>query len=646
MPRIIQVGGSTTSDVASQLGQGLLAYQAGLADYKERKAKTDLAAEQAREKKIKSDQIEAYQSAVSGLGTQMGAPASTSPGFTGPQEQDAYKNTIFWKSDVATELREAQETGKGAYPDYVMNSAPVQQALWDVEAVSRASQRAGLYHPDAAIRSADDQALQDALEAKLRAVRSALDLETRRQYESKASSFVGEIRTVKDDRMDAVYGDKLRDLRHSIEEEGGTLQGLRDLENLRDEFYEQLAKKKAYEGWASEATKFLDDDKLVKAYAARLDRKGVGLGDDPEGEARKKLLEFSTRTLTGEELNDPAKASQAFEQAKLDWTEIKLAVEDIDGVPRQTYEAQAENYELQWMGAFGTLRALNRGDESAKALLAQFLHLKDTAPVPQGLVGEEAARYKLSYAAQALNGLLSEQGKSPMPEAFLYGLLQEDFGAYAVEQVKPEHNLLGETVFLGDAAKSEEEAKVQPGAAAEEPKEKRGAFTPPKTETPEPIVKAIAEAKTKKGVVDGMIAEHQHYWENREVRSSDKAFRPDFASEKPMSEKQLRARANGFLKGFDREWSDMSETITRRTRSGNRGGRRLGVFGFTKTTWDTESVVESYDLLKKLGKERRDMYARKAFAQLTEGSWAYTRGVPDWHEVIGLAGQLAKQEAK
>ena len=620
MPKIIQLAGSSGSNFASELGKGLMAYQSGLADYKEREAKTALAKEQAREKKLKSDQIEAYDAAVSGFGTQAGETGATAPGFTGPQEVDSYKNTIFWKSDVATELREAQESGKGAYPDYIMNSGSVQQALWDVEAVYRASQRAGLHHPEASVRTADDKALQDALDAKLRAVQSALHLETARVFESKKQSFMGEILTVKDDSMDAVYGDKLREMGQQVDDMGHR-EGLQLLENLRDEFYEQLTKKQSYEQWAHEASKHSKSPEAVNAYAAYLERTedDASLGGvDAQTAAQMKFHEFANRTLTDEELNDPAKASEAFEKAKTEWTGIQLAIGNIDGVPRQTYEAQAENDERRWLGAFGTLQALHREDDQARSLVAQLRHLKETAPVPKGMDEGAAALFRMEYAAQTLNGLLSERGKSTLPSAFLHGLLGQDDGSYSIHQVSDENLMIDRPYLLGDSGAADEAAlgdKAQTAAPlrhSKAPQTLRSKEARRKSEIKageagqDDYVEGVQRAATYEGVV-AAVKEKAKY-DTLNMRQGESFLTSghlweDRAIPMDQTDEQVDAYVAGRLERLEREFQDESGTQ---------------VYPFTTLSGNTAELRRAITAMKRLPKENRLMWLLKAEEQLID----------------------------
>jgi hypothetical protein len=446
MPRVIQLAGDTGSMIAGQLGQGLLAYQTGLSDYKEKQAKIDFYTEQTREKKLKSDQIEEYNLAVGGLGKGTGRRFS----LGAADQQRSYKDSLFWRSDVATPVREAQESREGAYPDEVMNSAVVQEALRDTEAVWRAYRKSELFHPEASIRAMDDQAYEDALERQLRAVTSAMDMETARIFGRDQSQFVSEVRAVHDDQLDAIYGDKLRELVQETETEGGggNLTGLKLLTNLRDEFYEQAAKKEDYAKWAEEAKQLQKSPNAVAALADYLSKelqseKGTYL-PDADLKAMEMLRAASLDTLTDVEANDPEEAAKAYTEAQDNWNKIQMAVNKIDGITNRQYESRAENMELQWQAAVGFQQAFSNDQEDAKSLIAQLHHLKTLVDVPSHLTDEQAARYRVEMAATEMNMALLDQNKSSLPTRFLHALLGQDLGDYTIDQVSDENWLLGD----------------------------------------------------------------------------------------------------------------------------------------------------------------------------------------------------------
>ena len=627
--------GSYAMTAMSQIGAGYAAGKKQIAEEAESKAKVDYYKEQTREKKLKSDQVEAYNLAVGNLGKETGIGGEgigMDGGFhaTGPYQRGAHKNTILWRSDVATKLREAQESREGAYPEEIMGLPSVQEAWQDAEAVARAQKRSLLRHPEARIEAQDDQAYQDALERQLRHVTSVMNRETARIFDRDKSQFVSEVLAVKDDQLDAIYGDKLRELVQKIETEGGggSLMGLKTLTNLRDEFYEQASKKEDYAKWAAQANDYIKSPEaiaaLTKHVSEELQLTGEGLTQEADKVAMKMLRSVSLDTLTDVEANNPAEAAEAYTTAQDNWNKIQMAVGGIEGITTRQYEARAENMERQWQAAVGFQTAFSNDQEDAKSLIAQLQYLKTRVDVPPQLTGKEAASYRVEMAATELNMALLDQNKSTLPTRFLHALLGQDLGDYSIHQVSDENWLLKEDrppligspdkpgPDSGDAGTSAETTvgKLPEHISPMSPEGK--AHYAKAYESQEPYRRDVEKAATLESTRAAVAAKARYDTVNpREEEGAMTAFTLWNERAVPMdqTEKQIDAYVAAREKRLEKEFQEEKSPQW---------------FGMTTLSGNTAELRRATAALRGLSKERRLMWLLKAEEQLIDTPRDYT----------------------
>lgn len=460
MAIVIQHPGSSGSyamGAMSQISSGYLEGKKAQGEAAERKAKLDYYAEQTREKKLKSDQIEAYNLAVGNLGKGTGVPGEK-PVSDG---QDWYRQTHYWQSAAAKDLREAQESGAGSYPDEIMQMPSVQEAMRDSEAVLRSYNISLLRNPLTGGDALDQKDYDLVIDRQDRAVRSAINIETGLLKDRKMDQFISEMAMIKDEQLHSVYEDKLQAAMTKTGAKGGSgdLGLLGEVEALRDEYYEQVARKDDYARWSKQAEDYLDDEGAITALAAYLEQEQLESKEyyvNPRATAMDMLRAVQGDTITEGEANNPADAITEYDKAKEKWNKIQIAINpDIDGVSRKDFESQAEHLENGWSAAVGFQRAFSSDRDDAKAFVAQLRHIRDTIEVPPQYQGKHAASYRLSAAADKMNETLERQRKSAMPRRFLYSLLEQSVGTeQRIEEVSDENWLLDTPRPTGEKAET------------------------------------------------------------------------------------------------------------------------------------------------------------------------------------------------
>lgn len=445
MPKIIQLAGSSGSNFASQLGQGLLAYQVGLGEYEERKVKSDYytqlgrkATAEAEKAESEAETLRKRQEARDRIYNKLGVKTAgdpDAPGAMGAHDLGAggpgggpsvgvATPSTDWDPSTATNLSRAYYSeenaafikafgGKGAVIPGTFQQPEVMAELAGGEDLRKAYEFADTGYGDKTSQAALDQLEERYSQRLFDAVNKAQS----RLYSEKVLDLRSAVAHNAEDReLYNRYEEMLTQMQGEPEE---WVKGYQKLEEAESNFFELLHMRgledsyvRSAKGWINNAeewgnivdqlsaSSWVDEDELNEAKALI---EGKGKPTDPADHAG--YLKYMQDLSAAYDIFSIAKQGKAGS-----WMSIRSAGMQIESFGN-LIQAQNESWT--------NLREQFAADDPVAIEFIQEAQrlFRDTPPdMLKGLTGRDEVAARTKYVIDTMDAKMLEMGRQGLPD--------------------------------------------------------------------------------------------------------------------------------------------------------------------------------------------------------------------------------------
>ena len=473
MPRIIQVGGSTTSNIASQLGQGLLAYQAGLSDYKKREAQAKesnaklnyyqslgaKAEADAAKVQGEADVLSARAGALSSIYNKYGMGSGAGSGMRGAPTPVTAPGAPMGTASPLPQSGQATEDGSGFgdiyySPDFDNVRGRIEGGLLPgalddpgIRAALLDRGKTGMYEELLSVDPKNAAEYRRQLDAETEEYANRVDSEINRYNNAKYAESLAEFKAIMsgdDVEMDAVYSQKLEDeviSQLGVEDGIDSQEAYWKVQKLRDDYaIVQTARVRGKAINSSLNGIFSDHERYQRIVSALGEAGPLGVDSmTPEEDATALLSRLRSAQYVN--LEDPKGAREWLAQLTEDYDEVMMADQGMRGrwirasQVSSTLQSSAELWERQRQAEIGLMEIRQSNPEQYQAITSQLMQFYQAPVDSTGLTKQQEHALRMDNVEREMNALFIAQGRQGLSRS-----------GYAQLIEAPSEGILGQTV--------------------------------------------------------------------------------------------------------------------------------------------------------------------------------------------------------